>query len=237
MTRKRYLGRVFACRFKKAHGHALGNSRAMVFASAPPEASPAPGGAGHWRRLPATFAAAVVLASSTYAYAGSTTPAYAQQRPAAASAASLAQLPTGVTMQGMIAAGEIPFSPEMLASPPGTMERIKDFVGSILTGDLTAAITLDDATVAGVSGDELAVKYGEELEGDAPEGDGGPGVELAEGDPDAGGGKSDGAARLHRRPRRRGRPLREPLPRGRWPVPRHGRGRVGSRRGRWRGLL
>ncbi|MDP9440048.1 MAG: hypothetical protein M3P49_15135, partial [Actinomycetota bacterium] len=188
MTRKRYLGRVFAYRFKKAHGHALGNSRAMVFRPAPP---PHPGGAGRWRRLPATFAAAVVLASSTYAYAGSTTPAYAQQRPATA---GLAQLPSSVTMQGMIAAGEIPFSAEMRASPPGTMERIKDFVGSILTGDLTAAITLDDATVAGVSGDELAVKYGEELEGDAPEGDGGPGVELAEGGPDAGGGgKSDGA--------------------------------------------
>ena len=90
-----------------------------------------------------------------------------------------------LTTEAMIGAGRSPLSEDLLAADSGgILDVMRNFLDSILEGDLLPAITLKDATVAGVGGDELGYAYGQEaaaLEGglDRPS-EAGPGVELAD---------------------------------------------------------
>lgn len=105
-------------------------------------------------------------------------------------AAPLPEVSTG----RIIAAGEIPFDPAKMVSAggpedaPGEGPRLEKFFSSMLSEALLPSISLADALVAGVGGDELAAAYEDEVSGtrDAAEpAVDEPGVEFASRGPEA----------------------------------------------------
>jgi hypothetical protein len=96
--------------------------------------------------------------------------------------AAIANAPL-LTMEGMISAGQKSFDDSLMVEPESS-SLVQEIFAPILKGHLLPEISLADATLAGVGGDELAYTYGEEATEESPADEdprpAGDGAELAE---------------------------------------------------------
>lgn len=133
----------------------------------------------------------VVFAGTVAASASAQQPGQSAPQPLSPLvAAPLPEVSTG----GIIAAGQVPFDPAKMASAGGLEAargggaRLDTFLSSMLSEVLLPSISLADAMVAGVGGDELAAAYEDEFSGEGgvfESADEDPGVEFVSRGPEA----------------------------------------------------